>query len=335
MKSPGRTPPFRGSDGKLLPNSIAEAKYYTLGGVNQWVLIRGENVLENPLLLLLHGGPGISETAFWRYYNSNALEKEFTVIYWDQRGSGKSYDRSIPRESMTAAQFLDDLNELVDSVCTRCNKQQIILFGHSWGSVLGPLYAQKYPDKVALYVGSGQIGNWAASEDWTYHYVMELAEKKNNRKSIQQLKKVGPPPHDVDGLCTQRNWLHELDDEMTLADIWQVLCMYHTVPEVSLCDLFRFWKVLHFSIEHMWSEVTQLNLNTVVPELNMPCFFFLGRQDHCVPSENSVEFIDNLKAPLKEIVWFENSKHIPSMDEPEKFNKFFVEMVRPAARKGE
>lgn len=94
---------------------------------------------------------------------------------------------------------------------------------------------------------------------------------------------------------------------------------------------FIFWKVLRFSIGCMWSEVTKLNLNTAVPELKMPCFFFLGRQDHCVPSENSVEYIDTLKAPSKEIVWFKESKHIPSVDEPEKFNKLFCELVRPAA----
>lgn len=335
-KSPGRTPPFRGKDGKALPNSIAEAKYYKLGGIDQWVLIRGQNVVENPLLIMLHGGPGISETAFWRCYNSAMLEEHFTVVYWDQRGSGKSYNpKAIPEKTMTVQQFLLDLDQLVDTVCAQHKKSQVILFGHSWGSVLGPLYAQKHPDKVKVYVGSGQIGNWAASEDWTYQYVLELAERKENRKALKQLHQVGPPPHNVDGLCTQRHWLHELDDEMSLKDVWEVLCMYHQVPEVSLWDVCFFWKVLRFSIASMWTQVTQLNLNTEVPELSMPCLFFLGRQDHCVPPENSGEYIYNLKAPSKQIVWFEHSKHIPSMDEPDKFNKLFVELVRPAFQTGE
>jgi pimeloyl-ACP methyl ester carboxylesterase len=329
--SAGKTPPFLDENGERLPNSIAEANYYRLGGVNQWVLIRGQNVNENPLLVMLHGGPGISELAFWRYYNSKHLEQHFTVVYWDQRGSGKSYDPSgIPLETMTVEQFLSDLDELIDIVCKQCHKDKVILFGHSWGSVLGPLYASKNPNKVAIYVGSGQIGDWAASEVYTYNYVLELAKQKKNQRAIRQLEKVGPPPHDVNGLCTQRNWLHELDDDMSFRDVLKVFQMFHSVPETRIWDMFSFWKILRFSIHAMWTEVTRLNLNTMVPELQMPCFFFLGRNDHCVPSENSIEYIDSLKAPLKEIVWFEESKHIPSMDEPEKFNELVVKLVKPA-----
>lgn len=337
MKSAGYTPPFRDkSTGKHLPDSIAEARYYNLSdNVRQYVLIRGSNVVTNPIMVMLHGGPGISETAFWRYYNSKKLEHYFTVVYWDQRGSGKSYlPKEIPKETMTVEQFLQDLDKLVDVVCKRCHKSQVILFGHSWGSVFGPLYAKQHPEKVSVYVGSGQIGDWAASEQWTYKYVVELAEKQGKHKALKQLKKAGPPPHDVNGLCTQRNWLHELDDAMTCKDLWEVLDMYYSVPEVSFWSLFSFWKVLKFSIGYMWSDVTKSNLNIQVPELQMPCFFFLGKQDHCVPSENSVEYIDNLKAPSKQIVWFEESKHIPSMDEPEKFNKLLVELVRPVALGG-
>ena len=333
-KSAGRTPPFLGDDDMPIPNSIAEAKYLRIGDIDQCVLIRGQHVNENPLLIMLHGGPGFSETAFWRYYNS-VLEKDFTVVYWDQRGSGKSYDKSIPKETMTVEQFISDLDQVVDAVCTRCNKQQVILFGHSWGSVLGPLYAQKYPEKVSIYVGSGQLGNWAASEVLTYNYTLELAEKQKNRKALRELKKVGPPPHDCNALCTQRKWLHQLDDDTSIAFLFQMLHMLRTVPETSVWDLFGFWKVLRFSIDAMWTEVTSLNLVSFIPELAMPTFFFLGRQDHCVFPENSLEFIDNLKAPSKQVVWFEESKHEPFVDEPEKFNTLMVEMVRPVVVKKE
>ena len=94
MKRAGKTKPFRGPDGKVLPGSIAEAKYLRLGGLEQWVMIRGES-LDNPPLVLLHGGPGLTETPFFRHFNA-PLEKTFTVVYWDQRGSGKSFDSKIP-----------------------------------------------------------------------------------------------------------------------------------------------------------------------------------------------------------------------------------------------
>ena len=104
MKHPGKTPPFRGRNGEILPGSVAEINYLRLGGLDQWVMIRGES-LANPPLILLHGGPGFSEMRFFRHFNA-PLEKSFTVVYWDQRGAGKSFARNIPRSSMTVGQFL-------------------------------------------------------------------------------------------------------------------------------------------------------------------------------------------------------------------------------------
>jgi pimeloyl-ACP methyl ester carboxylesterase len=161
MRDRGKTPPFRGADGIPLPDSIAEAAYRRLGGVDQWVMIRGERIA-NPPLILLHGGPGWSETAFFRHFNA-PVEKAFTVVYWDQRGAGKSFDRGIPRSSMTVEQFLSDLDELVDAVRERLGKKRVSILGHSWGSALGVLYAARSPEKVAAYIGSGQIGDWAGS----------------------------------------------------------------------------------------------------------------------------------------------------------------------------
>ena len=153
MKHLGRTRPFRGPNGEVMPGSIAEVAYLRLGGLDQWVMIRGESIA-NPLLILLHGGPGFSETHFFRHFNA-PLEKAFTVVYWDQRGSGKSFDGKIARSSMTVERFVTDLDELVQAVCRRVGKERVTIFGHSWGSVLGVLYAARFPEKVAAYVGSG------------------------------------------------------------------------------------------------------------------------------------------------------------------------------------
>ena len=129
----------------MVPDSIAEVNYLHIGGVDQWVMIRGES-LTNPPLILLHGGPGMSEMRFFRHFNS-PLEKSFTVVNWDQRGAGKSFDRNIPRASMTVEQFIADLDQLVDAVCKRVRKNKVVIFGHSWGSALGVLYADALPGK--------------------------------------------------------------------------------------------------------------------------------------------------------------------------------------------
>src|SRR5205823_2501531 len=120
---PGKTPPFRGPHGEAVSGTIAEVAYRRLGGLDQWVMIRGESVA-NPPLILLHGGPGLSETGFFRYFNA-PLEKTFTVVYWDQRAAGKSFDRGISRASMTVERFISDLDELVDAVREHLGKTQV------------------------------------------------------------------------------------------------------------------------------------------------------------------------------------------------------------------
>lgn len=327
-----KTPPFLGPDGTPSPCSIAENEFICLGGRDQSVLIRGSDTKDNPILLMLHGGPGFSERAFWRYYNSAVLEKSYTVVYWDQRGSGKSFDPTISKEvEMTVEQFLSDLDELVDILCRRLKKSNVVLFGHSWGSALGPLYASRFPNKVAAYVGAGQLGDWAASERATYNYTLAEANRQSNRKAMQALQDIGPPPHNCDALCVQRNLLADLEGDLTFDTVWKMIKIYSSVPETSLMDFIQFWKILTFSIDAMWQEVTSLNLLELVPKLDMPTFFFLGKQDHCVPTEISMDFINHLKAPSKEVVWFEHSKHEPFVDEPDKFNQLMVEMVRPVA----
>ena len=202
MKHLGKTQPFNGPDGSILPDSIAEVRYLRLGGVDQWVMLRGESI-SNPPLMLLHGGPGMPESGLFRRFTS-PLEKHFTLVYWDQRGAGKSFSRSIPRASMTVERFLADLDELVEYVRRRLSKDKLVLYGHSWGSALGVLYAARFPAKVAAYVGSGQIGDAAAAESASYAFGLAEAERRHDRKALRKLKAIGPPPYGPGELFTER-----------------------------------------------------------------------------------------------------------------------------------
>ena len=147
MKHSGKTPQFRGAEGEVLKGSIAELGFLRLGGLDQWVMIRGES-LDNPPLILLHGGPGFTETCLFRHFNA-PLEKHFTVVYWDQRGAGKSFDHKAPRSSMTVEQFIADLDALVDAVCSRTGKDKVAIYGHSWGSASRNIRSSICPTRCA------------------------------------------------------------------------------------------------------------------------------------------------------------------------------------------
>ncbi len=329
MKHRGKTPSFRGIDGAVLPGSIAEISYLPLGGFDQWIMIRGENIA-NPVLILLHGGPGFPEMRLFRHFNA-PLEKLFTLVFWEQRGTDKSFDRNIPPASMTVEQFLSDLDELVDTVRLRLGKDRVAIYGHSWGSVLGPLYCARHPQKVSAYIGTGQIGDWPASEAACIAFTLAEAERRGNSRALKQLRALGAPPHSVQAMMVQRKWFSRFIGVARGVSLWKFLKITLGRPESSIIDLPNILRGIGFSTRTMWSEVSALNLNDIVPELQIPVFFFLGRHDRVVAPEFGAAYFENLKAPSKQLVWFENSTHEPPIEEPEKFHAMMSELVRPAA----
>jgi pimeloyl-ACP methyl ester carboxylesterase/membrane protease YdiL (CAAX protease family) len=327
--SPGHTKPFRGSDRKVLPNSVAEAGYVRLGSVEQWVMIRGENVA-NPALIVLHGGPGMSEMGFFRHCNAS-LERYFTVVHWDQRGTGKSFHRNIPRSSMTLDQFVADLDELVDIVRRRFGKEKVVILGHSWGSALGAIYAARFPEKVSVYVGAAQIGDSAAAESSSYSFGLAEAQRRRDEDALRKLRAIGPPPYPARSVFVERTVLSRLDGQMRLGILWKAGRALFGRPESSILDLPNLVRGFRFTLDAMWPEVSKLNLLELVPTLKMPVVVFVGRRDHWVPPEASVAYFDALTAPSKKLVWFEHSGHEAFVDEPEKFNSTMVDLVRPLA----
>jgi len=327
MKHLGKTPPFRGPKGEILPGSIAEIRYLRLGGLDQRVMIRGEH-FANPPLILLHGGPGFPEMRLLRFFNA-PLEKDFTVVYWEQRGTGKSFDRKIPQASMTVEQFIADLDELVDTVRKRFGKDKVAIYGHSWGSALGVLYAARFPEKVAAYAGAGQVGDWPASEVMCYEFTLTEAERRGNRKALRELRAIGPPPHTGQRQMVQGKWLTRFLGMVRGMSMWRLSRIIIGGPESSVLDLPNVFRGTLFSTYTMWEEVSALNLIEAAPVLAMPVFFFIGRHDHAIAPETSVAYFEALSAPSKRLVWFEDSAHEPPFEEPAKFNAAMVELVRP------
>jgi proline iminopeptidase len=294
------------------------------------VMIRGRSV-ENPLLVILHGGPGSSETAFFRSFNTS-LEDAFTVVYWDQRGAGRSYNNAIPAGSMSFDRFVADLNELIDGLLARFGKRRVVILGHSWGSALGVVYASRFPDKVAAYVGVGQVADMAASEAASYAFALAKAEDRGHRKAIKQLRAIGPPPHTMKAIGTERRWLMAMGGafgpNLSFARlVWRAL----TSPEASVLDLIRLVQGSRFSLRLLWPELLASNVQRDFRRFSMPVFFLLGRLDMQVVSSVAATYFDVIEAPHKELLWFEHSGHMAPFEEPELFNRVMVETVRPFA----
>jgi pimeloyl-ACP methyl ester carboxylesterase len=289
--------------------------------------------MSNPPLVLLHGGPGTSENALFRQYNSD-LEKRFRVVYWEQRGTGRSYHSHIPEASMTIEQFLCDLDEVVELVRHRFGKDKVVLAGHSWGTVLGAIYASRYPEKVSAYVGIAQIADVPEGRELSYRFAISEANRRDNSAAIGELERVGPPPYSsIDEMLAVGRWVERFGGVFhkklsTGKLIWAAL----STDEANLIDLIKFGRGNRFSLEQLEDEFSTLDLVDHYRSFKVPIFFLLGRYDWQVPSVLAKRYFERITAPVKRLVWFEESAHNPPFEEPARFNDVMIMEVLPLVK---
>ncbi|HSH39663.1 MAG TPA: alpha/beta hydrolase [Chthoniobacterales bacterium] len=308
------------------PPGIDSLEQVQLGGVTQWIHIRGHN-RANPLLLMLHGGPGIPEMPF-AYVNAE-LERHLTIVEWDQRGAGKSFSPGIPPESMTIGQIVRDARELIALLRTRFAQERIFIMGHSTGTVIGAIIAQQHPDVVRALIGISQVADMRESERLLYDFAMDSASKENNGEALRELREVGPPPFEsAKHLQTSQKWVNEFAPDRFGAIARERLELLFFSPACSLRDLWRMVRGAKFSFDHLWRELFSTNLFQLVPRMEVPVYFLEGRNDHVVTAAVAERYFDALEAPRgKRFIWFEHSAHWPQLDEPEKFRRVMVEQV--------
>lgn len=312
-----RSPPFTQA-GAVLPDSLVEETYLPLKGAREYLLVRGRD-RDAPVMLFLHGGPGGSETALMRLFHPQ-LEDHFVMAYWDQRGAGKSCCADIPPSTMTIAQFLDDLDRVVDHLRARLRKEKIWLLAHSWGTALGTLYAARHPEKVAGYIGSGQVASNPMDEMHAYKFVLTEARKRNDEDALEDLKKIGPPPYDYDRLVVRDRLLQKFGGYFRGDfDRWSVVFHALGTPEADIRDLFRLWRGTAFSQRALWPEFARLDLMERAAKIDVPVTFILGRYDQRTFSPYAADYLKKITAPKKTLIWLENSAHNGPFEEPAAF----------------
>lgn len=188
------------------PNGIDEAMFVPLGGINQWITVRGQN-RDNPVVLFLHGGPG-APTDLLDFSVAPAWTPSFTFVQWDQRGAGKTFGSGgTVATDMTIDRMAQDGIELAQFLRGHLHKDKIIIVGHSWGSILGVHMAKARPDLFYAYVGAGQVVNAQENEALNYRRVLAKARTLGDTKAIAELQASGPPPYPaMKALTTQRIW---------------------------------------------------------------------------------------------------------------------------------
>ncbi len=308
-----------------------------LGGIKQSVMIRGKS-LANPVMLFLHGGPGfplfpIDQTS----RVMQELEEDFTMVYWEQRGTGGSFSWRLARKSLTVDDFVDDTYELVNFIREVLGVDKVYLWGHSWGSSIGAIFSSRYPELLHAYISTGQSVNPFKNERLCYEFVLEKATRDNDKRALRQLERVDTLHHNYslrDALLV-RSWVYKYGGVIMepggagYIDLQTIVANLKS-PEYGLLDRINMVLMPYFSAEELWSDLKELDIRDHAPRIDVPVYFLLGRFDIIVSSSLAEEYFHDLEAPAgKQLVWFDESAHRPHHEEMEKFLEVIRTMVLP------
>lgn len=305
----GRTPGLPGT------HAIAVLEEIELGGDPQWILVRGRDA-RAPVLLFLHGGPGMP-AMYLAHDFQRPLEEDFVVVHWDRLGAGKSYEAGLDDDRFTLRRTLDDTHQLAEHLGRRFGRKRIYLLGHSWGSYLGMVAAAERPELYAAFIGTGQMaGSDGEVSAWRRGWALREARRANEESIIAKLE---------NGAVVTEDMIFRLGGELfRRTSYWPILLTGLAAPEYTLRDVVNVKKGVDRVNPAMTGD--ELPLNERVPHLPLPTFFLLGRYDANTPAPLAEAYLERLQAPLKRIVWFRHSAHFPFWEQPARFHEAMLEV---------
>ncbi|WP_283147886.1 alpha/beta fold hydrolase [Silvimonas soli] len=316
----------------LLPQGVNEQVKLRIGGIDQWVSIRGKDK-RNPVLLFLHGGPAAPAMPE-AYTFQTPWEDYFTVVQWDQRGAGKTW-RANTEQAMTpgmnVASMTDDAAQLVQYLRTRFGKQKIFLLGHSWGSILGVELAQRHPEWFYAYISTGQVVNGRRNEEVGYNFALRQARAEGNATAIRELEAMAPYPGtgkmSLERIGMRSKW------EMYYGGLaWGRKDYQFDVdaeelsPDYSRADLDAIDKGSLYSLGYLLEPMLASNFDQVT-HFGCPVIVYVGAHDYTTPHELAEEWFSHITAPSKRLVSFADSAHMMMQEQP---GRFLVHLITDA-----
>jgi len=314
------------------PKPVKEEMFVQIGGIPQWITIKGDD-RNNPVLLVLHGGPGDAWSPF-----ADAMfagwEKDFTLIQWDQRGAGRTYGKTGPsiEPTMTIERMVQDGIEVSEFLTKQLDKKKIILYGGSWGSILGIYMAHARPDLFYAYVGDAQLVNTRENDLASYTRVLELARAAGDQQAITALSTIGPPPWDsIKKWPVYRKWERVYQAKRVTAPPapYKISPEYASPEEQTQWDAADDFSFLHFWGMKMSGPVQDVDLPALGTDFSIPIFMIQGQEDLTALPELAKAYFDSIKAPRKQFYLVPGTGHGLSATELNMTLKVLVEQVRP------
>ncbi|MBK9125240.1 MAG: alpha/beta fold hydrolase [Chloroflexi bacterium] len=324
------TPAITDESGSMVPGSIATLETVDLNGSTQWVTIRGHST-DLPVLLFLAGGPGGSELVMTRRYLGD-LEQHFVVVNWDQPGTGKSYN-AVPFDELTPERVVSDAHALTLYLRDRFGQDKIYVFGESWGSILGVMLVQAYPDLFHALVTTGQMVDPVENDTLMREFALELLREQGRTDSIARIEQDGPPPWAASELIGKFGAINGVINNYMEAHARGEGTGHNLffdslgAQEYGLLDKVYWVLGLANTFTTLYPQLNDVDFRTQASQLDVPVYMIKGRWDANAVNALTEEYFALLEAPHKELIYFEDSAHTPSWDEPQRFIDMMVNTV--------
>jgi pimeloyl-ACP methyl ester carboxylesterase len=321
----------------VTPNGIERLEKVRIGGIEQWVSIRGAD-RRNPVLIVLHGGPGYVDMPM-SWWFGRGWEEYFTVVCWDQRAAGKTYlltDPAMVKPTLTPEGMVADAEELIAWVRKDLGKEKVFVLGHSFGSYLGVEIAQRHPEWLHAYIGVGQLADGPEGERRGWRFAMDAARRAGNAEAVRELEALAPyaapgKPIPIEDIYAERKWVQYYGGTMAYRKNAAEGDLAELSPDYTDDEIQHIWEGNDFSTPILLPEILSRDLG--VKKLDCPLILFEGRHDATVNADVAAEWFAKVKAPEKHLVWFENSAHLPMTEEPGKFLVSLLNYARPVAER--
>ncbi len=328
LARPARTRAITDASGNTIVGSVAELRTVDVNGHALAMMIRGHH-RDNPVLLFLAGGPGGSEMGAMRKHLPE-LEKHFTVVTWDQRGSGKSYKELDPTGTYTLAGAIADTVAVTDYLRNRFGKDRVYLLGQSWGTILGVLAVQQRPELFAAFIGTGQMVDPKETDTIIYNDTLAWARAKGNKGLIDDLTKIGPPPY-----------ADMLNYETALASEHLVYPYDHSsnsegaggfsenifVSEYALVDQVHLLAGFVDTFSVVYPQLQSIDFRRTATTFDIPMFFVEGAHEAGGRAKPFATWYPMIKAPIKDLAVLDTSGHRPLWEQPDKFVDYMTNTV--------
>ncbi|MFL1672792.1 alpha/beta fold hydrolase [Paenibacillus dendritiformis] len=310
-------------------------EFVSIGGIPQYLHHRGEST-DNPVLLFLHGGPGSPMLPFAQEFQL-PWEKRVTVVHWDQRSSGKTYLRNDPVKvtpTTTVEQMVEDTRQVVGYLQKKYGQSKIIMMGHSWGSVLGSLFVQAYPEMVKAYIGVGQVVHMLDNERIGFDKALAAAQAAGNRKDTEALLRMEPYPLTVftDEWYKAMLNLRKYQGKYKLAagPSFELVASALCSPFYSFRDTSIFFKekAMGEAQSHIWKYLVEsFDLSALGSAYHIPVFYIHGEQDWQTPYSLARDFFSMIEAPRKQFYSIPEAGHATMLDQKTRFTEALMDIL--------